>query len=221
MHHYSHLGLCHIFPGAHVAAYSWTRTSTFAIGKDVLWTIQESYKSKTLVWLLQHGKVGRAEGCRARVWDLKSERVGEMKRLVSVTNWSETREREESPTTDFSSLLTLQMFSLLNCLHFFIASDSSEVKETCQGTNFMSAKWHEFWSASDALLSNGHQWTLIYDFLVNTVVDSNETGTRYLPGNMRYFSQILFLELMEELCQCFMKQQHVAFSSKKNEVGYK
>lgn len=35
-------------------------------------------------------------------------------------------------------------------------------------TNFMSAKM--FWSSSEALLSDVHQQTLIYDFLVNIAV---------------------------------------------------
>lgn len=60
----------------------------------------------------------------------------------------------------------------------------------------MSAK--TFLSALEALLSNGHQQTFMYDFLINSAVES---GTWYLPGNMHYFSQTVFLEQIKELSE--------------------
>lgn len=66
-HYYSHLVSCHVFPGIHLAAYSGTGTSALVIGQDMLWAIIEPpHKPKALAGLLQHGKIGRAESCRAR-----------------------------------------------------------------------------------------------------------------------------------------------------------
>lgn len=46
-----------------------------------------------------------------------------------------------------------------------------------------------FWSSSEVLLSDGHQRALIYDFPVNTAVDSSKTGL------------IIFLEI----CTLFLR----------------
>lgn len=85
-HNYSHLVLCHIFPDLDLAAYSVAGTSTFVIGKDVLWKTQQSHKSKALVWLLQHSKVGKEKAADQKHKTLKVEKVGEIKRFPSTTN---------------------------------------------------------------------------------------------------------------------------------------
>lgn len=92
------------------------------------------------------------------------------------------------------------MFPLLNCWHFFIVFDSSEKKDTCPGPILCQQKW--FWSSSEVLLSDGHQWALIYDFLVNTAVDSNKTGLVIFLEICAIFLR-LFLELLKELSQSF------------------
>lgn len=95
------------------------------------------------------------------------------------------------------------MLAFLHCFGFLRSED-------LPGNQFYVSK-NVFWSAFEALLSNGHQWTLIYDFLVSTAVDSNKSRTQHLLGNMHYFSQILFLEQMKELCQCFHETARCGF----------
>lgn len=71
-----------------------------------------------------------------------------------------------------------------------------------------------FLSALEAHLSNGHQQTFIYDFLVNSAVDFSKSGTRHLSSNIHYFYWIIFLELMEEQSQYFHEIERCDFPTK-------
>lgn len=136
-----------------------------------------------------------------------------MKRLASGTNWTETKEREESPATHFNYCCYYRCFLFLTVSISSLFLIPQKWRRRTREPILCQQKC--FWSASEALLSNGHQWTLIYDFLVNIAVHSNKSGTQHLPGNVHYFSQILFLELVKELCQCSHETARCSFLQQK------
>lgn len=153
---------------SHFAAYSWARTSTFAISKDMLWTIQQLHKSKTLVWLLQYcksrkGRRLQSKNVRPSKWQNR------WNEKVSGSNWSETKERKESHAIclNHCCYYRCSLFVTVNISAWFLISH--RWRRLARESILCEQKW--FWSASEALLSNGHQWKLVYDFLVNTAVD--------------------------------------------------